>query len=186
MIFVGEEFFDNPFSILFITLIFLGIVFGYVFSVRGKLQARLVGFAIDENNDIFIATKINNGEEFAIGGIGLGNMVDIALDNQDSALGNAISVAGTAISMYKLNKSFKIMENPLIISRMVSNANVLTGGIVNKILKVHRIEVYNQKVVIHYDFQNMKTLKNKQNKKMVIYRAYNAFDDLINILNSKR
>ena len=170
---------DNPTIYILFMILWISIILFYAINKGLKLKSGLMGFATDTNNNLYCAIKLNNGEDFAIGGLALGNVINSLSPNDNNVLGNATQVVGSAIALYQMNNSLKIMANPEVISQMVIHANELSGGVVNKILKVHDIKVYNKKVKIIYDYQDMKTNKQKYNKKLTIYNVYNSFDDLI-------
>ena len=110
--------------ILIYTFIFIGVLIFYIFKQRGKFQAQLKGIATI-GNDIYIAQKLNNGEDLFIGGMAAGSIIE----NFSQALGDAIQGVGSVASLYAISRSSKIMQNPEIIAKMVEYAKETTGAV---------------------------------------------------------
>lgn len=159
------------------------MVFAINFS--NKFRSRLIGFAKDENNNVYCVNKLNNGEEFAIGGLATGRLIKL-LDENNSVTGDAVQALGAAISMYKINNSTKIMQNPEIIAKMVEYATTTTGAEVKQILKVYNYTQDSHKVKIRCDYKLMRNGKIKYNKNITIYKSFNCFNDLMNVILDKR
>ncbi len=166
--------------------IFTGAALWYAMNFAFKFRARITAFATDDENNVYCATKLNNGEEFAIGGLAAGNIIDRVSEKGNSILGDTVQIAGAAISIYKMNNSAKIMQNQEIIAKMVEYATTTTGAEVKQILKVYSYTQNSHKIKMRCDYKIMKTGQVKRNKNVVIYKSFNCINDLINILLDKR
>lgn len=167
----------NDIFILIYTFIFIGVVIFYAIKSRGKFQAQLTGFAT-VNKNIYLATKINNGEDFIIGGMAAGSI----LENINQHLGDAVKGAGSVAGLYALNKSIKVMQNPEIIAKMIEYSGNTTGAVIKKILKIHNYKENTKNIEITCDYMIMGNAKIKQNKKIKIYKSYNYMNDLLNLI----
>lgn len=180
---VHTEFMDM-YGFLIDSSLFL-IVAGY-FSVKffiGFLP-QLMGFAIDSDNNVYYANKVNNGEVFAIGGVTAKNAINRSLNKSDSFAGDVAEGLGVALSLYSLKQSAKLMQDPEIIAKIVENAETTTGAEVTQILRVHNYTQNLHKVKIKCDYKMAKRNKVKYNKTIIIYKSFNCFDELMNaILN---
>lgn len=184
--FMSDDFMDNPFSIILITFGFMGFVIWYALSFGMKFRSQLTGFATDTNNNVYFASKLNNGESFVIGGMAAEGVIDGILGNSDSFAGDLAKGLGTAMTLYSMNKSAKIMQNPEIIAKMVEYATTTTGAEIRQILKVYNYTQNSHKVKIRCDYRIMRTGKIKYNKTITIYKSYNCFNELMNILLNTR
>lgn len=172
------------YSIIFAP-IFTIVILLFTVNFSIKFRSRLMGFAKDENNNIYCVNKLNNGEEFAIGGMGLGGMIK-SLDEKNRLAGDTVQAVGAAISIYKINNSVKIMQNPEIIAKMVEYATTTTGAEVKQILKVYSYTQNLHKVKIRCDYKLMRNGRMYYNKNITIYKSFNCFNDLMNIIMDKR
>ena len=167
----------------------LYVVLGIISQVRE--QSKLQGFATDTDGNVYMTYKLNNGEEFAIGGIAAGGLAKSILDNKNvnSNAGNLAgglgSVIGIGMSLYSESKSKKIMQNPEIIAKMEECAETTTGASVTKFLKVHSYTENSHKIKIKCDYEIMNTGKIKYNKRITIYKSFNYFDDLKSVILNK-
>lgn len=177
---------EMSYLFLFVLAVWIVLIIIYCIKTSSKLKAGLMGLATDTENNVYLAIKLNNGEEFVLGGMAVDTLLDNLASDGNSMLGAAFEVAGAAMSLYTINKSINIMKNPIIISKMVEFKETLTGGVVWKILKVHNIVEDAKKYVVNCDYQIMKNKKIKCNKKITIYKVYNSCLDLKNILEGKR
>jgi len=183
---INFELMNNFIFMMTFIIIWTLLIITYAIKAGFKMHSKLMGFATDTTNNIYCAIKLNNGEEFAIGGLAVGNIVDMALGDNNSALGDAIQVAGAAMALYSMDKSAKIMQNPEVISKMVEYATTTTGADVRQILKVHSYTESKHKVKIKCDYKSMRSGKIKYGKNMTIYKSYNHFNELLNLLCLKR
>jgi len=79
------------------------------------------------------------------------------------------------------------MQNPEIIAKMVECASTTTGAEVRQILKVYNYTQNSRSVKIRCDYRIMRTGQIKYNKNITIYKSFNCFNDLMNIiLNNNR
>ncbi len=163
--------------ILIYTFIFIGVLIFYIIKQRGKIQAQLTGIAT-VGKDIYIAQKLNNGEDLFIGGMAAGSIIE----NFNQALGDAIQGVGSVASLYAISRSSKIMQNPEIIAKMVEYAKETTGASVFKILKIYNYREDLKKIKITCDYMIMYNGKIKQNKKITIYKSYNCMNDLLSLI----
>ena len=163
--------------ILIYTFIFIGVLIFYIIKQRGKIQAQLTAIAT-VGKDIYLAIKLNNGEDLFIGGMAAGSI----LENFNQVLGDSVKGAGSIASLYALNKSTKVMQNPEIIAKMVEYADNTTGAIVQKILRIYNYKEHAKKIDITCDYMIMHNKKIKQNKKITIYKSYNCMNDLLNLI----
>lgn len=185
-VFASDDFMDNPLSMIWITFGFMALVIWYAISFGMKFRTQLTGFATDTDNNVYLASKLNNGENFVIGGMAAEGIIDNLLGKSDSFAGDFAKGLGTAMTLYSMNKSAKIMQNPEIIAKMVEYATTTTGAEVKQILKVYNYSQDSHKVKIWCDYRIMRTGKIKYNKKITIYKSFNCFNDLMNILLSIR
>ena len=184
---IFDELMDNLIFLLFLVICFTGLIIGYAIKFGFKFRSQLTGFATDTDNNVYCATKLNNGEEFVIGGIAAGGVIDAVLKDSNSFAGNMAQGVGAAMALYSFNKSAKIMQNPEIIAKIVENANTTTGAEVRQILKVYNYTQNSHSVKIRCDYRIMRTGKIKYNKNITIYKSFNCFNDLMNaILNNNR
>ena len=184
---ISDDFMNNPLVFFIIVFVFLGWVIYYAIKFRLKFCPQLMGFATDTENNVYCATKLNNGEEFVIGGMAAGGIIDAILKDRNSFAGDMAEGVGTAMALYSLNKSAKIMQNPEIIAKMVEYATTTTGAEVRQILKVYNYTQNSHYVKIRCDYRIMRTGKIKYNKNITIYKSFNCFNDLMNvILNNNR
>ena len=184
---ISDEFMESPIFLLLITFGFVGWVIYFAIKFRSKFQSQLMGFATDTDNNVYSAVKLNNGEEFVIGGMAAGGIIDAVLKDSNSFAGNMAEGLGAAMTLYSLNKSAKIMQNPEIIAKMVECANTTTGAEVRQILKVYSYTQNSRSVKIRCDYRIMRTGQIKYNKNITIYKSFNCFNDLMNIiLNNNR
>ena len=89
---------------------------------------------------------------------------DAVLKDRNSFAGNMAEGLGAAMTLYSLNKSAKIMQNPEIIAKMVECANTTTGAEVRQILKVYNYIQNSHRVKIRCDYRIMRTGQIKYNK----------------------
>lgn len=184
---ISDDFMDNPIFMLLIVFGFTGWIVYFAIKFSLKFRSQLMGFATDTDNNIYCATKLNNGEEFVIGGMAAGGIIDAVLKDSNSFAGNMAEGLGTAMTLYSMNKSAKIMQNPEIIAKMVECANTTTGAEVRQILKVYNYTQNAHRVKISCDYRIMRTGKIKYNKNITIYKSFNCFNELMNIiLNNRR
>lgn len=184
---ISDDFMDNPIFLLLLVFGFIGWVIYYAIKFNLKFHSQLMGFATDTNNNVYCATKLNNGEEFVIGGMAAGGIIDAVLKDSNSFAENMAEGVGAAMTLYSLNKSAKIMQNPEVIAKMVECANTTTGAEVRQILKVYNYTQSSHSVKIRCDYKIMRTGKIKYNKNITIYKSFNCFNDLMNaILNNNR
>ena len=173
---------ESPILLLLILFGFLTWVIYFAIKFSLKFRSQLMGFATDTNNNVYCVTKLNNGEEFVIGGMAAGEIIDSVLKNSNSFAGNMAQGLGAAMTMYSLNNSAKIMQNPEIIAKMVECANTTTGAEVRQILKVYSYTKNSHSVKIRCDYKIMRTGKIVYNKNITIYKSFNCFNDLMNII----
>lgn len=166
--------------ILIYTFIFIGVLIFYIIKQRGKIQAQLTAIATVGKN-IYLAIKLNNGEDLFIGGMAAGSIIE----NFNQALGDAIQGVGSVASLYAISRSSKIMQNPEIIAKMVEYAKETTGASVFKILKIYNYREDLKKIKITCDYMIMYNGKIKQNKKITIYKSYNCMNDLLNLIKGE-
>lgn len=184
---ISDDFMNNPITVLLLIFVFIGWVIYYAIKFNLKFRSQLMGFATDTNNNIYCVTKLNNGEEFVLGGMVAGKIIDAVLKDSNSFAGDMAEGVGAAMTFYSLNKSAKIMQNPEIIAKMVEYANTTTGAEVRQILKVYNCTQNSHSVKIRCDYKIIRTGKIKYNKNITIYKSFNCFNDLINtILNHDR
>lgn len=179
---ISDDFMENPLFLLLFILVFIALVIWYAISFNLKFRSQLTGFATDTENNVYFATKLNNGEEFVIGGMAAGGIIDRVLGESNSFAGDLAQGVGTAMTLYTLNKSAKIMQNPEIIAKMVECANTTTGAEVRQLLKVYNYTENAHKVKIKCDYRIMRNGKVKYNKTMNIYKSYNCYNELMNII----
>lgn len=151
-----------------------------------EYETQLMGFAIDSNNNVYYVNKLNNGEMFAVGGTIAKESINRALNKNDSFAGDVAEGIGVAATLYFLNKSAKLMQNPEVIAKAVENAETATGVMITQILKVYDYTQDLHKVKIKCDYKILKVNKVKYNRTIIIYKSFNRFDELMNaILNVK-
>lgn len=184
--FMSGDFLDSPLFMFIIIFGFTAFVIWYAIRFGMKFRSQLTGFATDTNNNIYFASKLNNGESFVIGGMAAEGIIDGILGDSNSFAGDLAQGLGTAMTLYSMNKSAKIMQNPEIIARMVECANTTTGAEVRQILRVYNYIQNSHKIKIKCDYQIMRNGKIKYNKTMNIYKSYNCFNELMNILLNTR
>ena len=102
---ISDEFMESPIFLLLITFGFVGWVIYFAIKFRSKFQSQLMGFATDTDNNVYSAIKLNNGEEFVIGGMAAGGIIDAVLKDSNSFAGNMAEGLGAAMTLYSLNKS---------------------------------------------------------------------------------
>lgn len=182
-----DDAFENSFGLFAIEMIaFLVIVFYVAIKFSLGMRAKLIGYATDTEGRIYQATKLNNGEELYIGGLAAGSLIDTIAKNSSNIgrdLGGAI---GAGAQFYTMYKSAQVMSNPEIIAKMVENGQNISGAMVIEILKVHSYIDKNRCVKLRCDYRFLKNGKIKYNKTLTIYKAYNYFNDLINIAINKK
>lgn len=183
---ISDELMSTPFFGMLFMFGFTAFIIWYAISFGIKFRVQFTGFATDTDNNVYFTSKLNNGENFVIGGIAAEGILDGILGNSDSFAGDLAKGVGTVMTLYSMNKSAKIMQNPEIIAKMVENATTTTGAQILQILKVHNYSQDSHKVKIWCDYGDMRTGKIVYNKKITIYKSYNCFNDLMNILLSQR
>lgn len=181
---LSEDVMNNPLFLILFVLIFTAFIVYFAIKFNLKFHSKLMGFATDTNNNVYCAVKLNNGEEFAIGGLAAGKIINNIVKDNNNLAGDIVGGVGAAMSLYSMNKSAKIMQNPEVIAKMVECADTTTGAEVRKILKVYNYTENSHCVKIFCDYQIMKTGIIKYNKKLTIYKSFNCFNDLINIILS--
>lgn len=75
-----------------------------------------------------------------------------------------------------------IMNYPEIVAKMVESAKTTEGVEVRQILKVHDYAQKSKSVNIRCDYKIMNTEKIMYNQKIIIYKAYDCFDDLMKLV----
>lgn len=183
---ISDDFFENPVFFMILITIFIITILVYAIKAKQKTSQQLMAFATDENNNIFCVNKLNNGGKYVIGGIEAGNIVDKVLDNGDSVAGDAVQLAGTIMAVNNLNNSSKMMQNPKTIADIVDNASDMKGALVRQILKVYNYTEDSHKVKISCDYRIIGNGEIKYNKYIKIYKSFNCFNDLMNIILSKK
>lgn len=183
---ISADILEDPIFFLTVPFIFTVVLLCHALNFNFKSHSQLTGFATDSDNNVYFVSKLNNGEEFVISGMAAGNIIDKVLDDNNSLAGNLAEGAGAIMSLYSLNKSAKIMQNPEIIAKLVECANTTTGAEVRQILKVYNYTENSHRVKIKCDYRIMRSGKIKYNKTMKIYKSYNCFNELMNNLLSTR
>lgn len=129
-----------------------------------KNRSRLSGFATDNNNNVYyyyiMTVDPDNSESIIIPGV----MID---GNFEPAL-------------YRTSTSSEEIQNPKIIKELLEISPEYMK--IKQILKVHNYTENSHKITIKCDYRIMKSGITKYNKKMTIYKSYNSFDELMNIL----
>ena len=165
---------------------FIGLITFFVFfgiSINRKMRAGLSGFAITEDNRLFQASIINNGQGLYLGGVAIGSIID-QLANNSSNVGSSIGgTIGSVAQLYSINRSINYMEHPEIVAKMVEEAPNISGAIVTEILKVHSIIDNGKSIKINCDTKIVGKDNINYNKNILIKKAYIQFNDLVNILN---
>lgn len=165
---------------------FMGLITYFSIILGLRLRARITGWATTDDNRIFKAMTMNNGQGLYFGGLAAGSLVD-QLSNSAKDIGRNIGGAvGAAGQFYAMNQQAQYMSHPEIVAKMVEEAPNITGAEVIEILKVHSITDGKHSVKINCDYKTLRTDKVKYNKNVSIEKSYNQFNDLINAINTHR
>ena len=150
------------------------------------MRAKLIGYAIDNEGKIYQATKLNNNGGLYLEGIIAGDLVDKITNNNSHIGANIGGIVGVTSQYYTLNKSTKIMTNPEIIAQIVENGEKISGAKVIEILRTYQYIDKGKYVKVNCDYKLLRGNKILYNKPIKIYKAYNCFNDLINIIINKK
>lgn len=168
---------------LLLSFVVFGI--GMVWLVIGpgaKIRAKLMGFTTDTDGNVYRITLLDNGSEFLIGGLAGKGVIDTVLQNNNSIAGNVASGAGAILSMNAMKRKNEMMKNPDLVARMSESARSSLSVEAIQILKVYHWTQDSHKVKIRCDNRNVRTGKISYNEEICIHKAYNCFDDLMNII----
>lgn len=146
----------------------------------------MTGYATDTEGRIFRAMTINNGQGLYIGGISAGGIIDQLAGNNSNLGKNLGGTVGAIAQFYSMNRSAKYMSHPEVIAKMVESAPNIIGAEVYEILKVSSIINRKKFIKIKCDYRILRNNKIKYNKKLIIEKSYNMFDDLVNALNTHK
>ena len=166
--------------------LFLVFAFSYIIQLSKKMRAKLIGYAIDNEGKIYQATKLNYNGGLYLEGIIAGDLVDKITNNNSNIGANIGGMVGVTSQFYTLNKSTKIMTNPEIIAQIVENGEKISGAKVIEILKTYQYIDKGKYVKVNCDYKLLRGNKILYNKPIKIYKAYNCFNDLINIIINKK
>ena len=169
-----------------LVILFVGLICYFSIVLGLRLRTRMTGWATTEDNRIFKAMTINNGQGLFIGGLAAGSMVDQLTKNASDIGSNIGGALGAAGQFYAMNRQAEYMSHPEIVAKMVESAPKITGAIVTEILKVHSITSGKHSVKVNCDYKIVNSDKVKYNKNVIIEKSYNQFDDLMNMINMHR
>ena len=147
---------------------FIGLIIYFSIILGLRLRTRMSGWATTDDNRIFKAMTVNNGQGLYFGGIAVGSMVDQLADSAKDIgrdIGGAIGAAG---QFYAMNRQAQYMSHPEIVAKMVESAPNITGAEVIEILKVHSITEGKHSVKINCDYKTLRTDKVKYKKNVSI------------------
>lgn len=144
-----------------------------------KARARMSGWATTSDGRIFKVMIVNSG-------LGAGKLMNPVFNNDKNIVGNIDDIIGSLTQTYSIQKSIQYMSQPEIIAKIVEEAPNVTGAEVLEILKVHSITNGKHSVKINCDYKIIRTGKINYNNNMEIEKAYNQFNDLINIISTHR
>ena len=164
---------------------FMGLIIYFSIILGLRLRTRMTGWATTDDNRIFKAMTMNNGQGLYFGGLAAGSLVD-QLSNSAKDIGRNVGGAlGAAGQFYAMNRQAQYMSHPEIVAKMVEEAPNITGAEVIEILKVHSVTDGKHSVKINCDYKTLRTDKVKYNKNVSIEKSYNQFNDLIDAIKRK-
>lgn len=188
-IFVYITFMDSSFNEVTFTLFFIGwmsLIIYYSVIIGLRLKSRMTGYATDINGRIYKVMMTNNGQGLYIGGVAAGRILD-QLASNTSGLGESLGgAAGAAAQIYAINKSANYMSHPEIVANIVETMPNVTGAEVIEILNIYSISDRKKSIKIQCDYKISRYDKVKYNKKLVIEKSFNMFEDLMNVLNTHK
>lgn len=162
----------------------LAIPIGFSLS-RGPIGA---AYALNENGELFRILKDNTGAGLTATGFIAGSFVDEALSNSgiiSSSLGSSIGTLAGSMAQYSITKkNMEFMLNRDKIASIFTRNDNFNGFHVLKLIKCHSIVESKYKYVIMCDYYDFKKKKFLYNKNIKIYKVYNSYLDLINIINN--
>lgn len=178
---------DSSMALFVIMLFaFIGLIIYFSVILGLRLRTRMTGWATTDDNRIFKAMTVNNGQGLYFGGLAAGSMIDQLTDSAKDIGRNVGGTIGAAGQFYAMNRQAQYMSHPEIVAKMVESAPNITGAEVIEILKVHSITNGKHSVKINCDYKTLRTDKVKYNKNVSIEKSYNQFDDLMNLINTHR
>lgn len=162
------------------------VVFQLIYWIK-YLETWVVGQAYATDIDGYVYRVVSSAEgasSFALGGMAAGKIAK-SLSN-DKAVGNFLEGASTAVglsaSIYSQNEFEKIMRDPEIIAQMIESQKKAREFTVIRILKIHSYTENSCKISIQCDYETIQTGKIVYNKKINVYKSFNCFSDLKNII----
>ena len=178
-IFIFEFFHAYGYLVLLLTLVFIFLITYCSIALGLKLQAKLMGWVITEDNRLFHVKILNYGAGLYFGGLSAGHIID-NITNNDNNTGQTLGgLFGSAAEVYAINKATKYAENPNIIAKIVKDYPNVKGAEVIEILKVHSLTEERKKIKIVCDFKYLNYNKIKFNKKIILEKSFNQLDDLV-------
>ena len=183
-----KNIFMEQFVMIFATIItwvFSGLIIFFSIILGIRSGTKMSGFAITEDNRIFRAAIINNGQGLFLGGVAVGSIID-KLANSNKSIGRDVGgVIGAVSNLYIMNKHSQYMSYPEIVAKIVESSDTVKGAAVIEILKVHSISESKHFVKINCNFKIITMNKIKYNKNLRIEKSYNQFNDLIDAIKRK-
>lgn len=177
---------DSMALFVIMLLVFFGLIIYFSIILGIRMRTRMSGFATTDDNRIFKAMTVNNGQGLYSGGVAAGSMID-QLANSSKDIGRDIGGAvGAAAQFYAMNRQAQYMSHPEIVAKMVESAPNITGAEVIEILKVHSITEGKHSIKVKCDYKTLRTDKVKYNKNLSIEKSYNQLNDLMSAINSHR
>lgn len=179
------------FVILCIPLIILPIIGWIVIAIFAiyigfRLAASLSAYAIDEYGRIYWIFKNTYGTVKYYSAPVIGNAIDKSIKSNLN-IGRSIGEVASMVMIGKtLNKFQEYIRNPENITQIIEDADRVSGATVFEILKTHSHIDKDKYVQFFVDIKNLKKGIIKQNKKIRVYKAYENYDELFNILINKK
>lgn len=169
-------------------LLFIFLILMILYGIRnlGDNRSKLSAFAITIDGRILIVKYLNDGQGLFISGYAAGNLFDQVVDTGTNIGQGVGGIVGGVSQMHSFNKAVTFMSNPNIIAKIVEDAQNVTWAEVHEILKVHSILNCRTKIKVNCDYKNVKSGRIRYNFNLVVDKAYNQFDDLVKMIDSKR
>lgn len=181
----------NPtIGVIAIILLFVIEITIYMFQAFEVISPSINGFILLQDGRLYLLTANNNAGAYVATGIAGGHIVKNFTNN--SGLGSAVQLTGSAATLYTLEKAGSKMENPEYVYALWNTFREDPYVNLTEISKVNFIEEKKKYYKIKYDAIGL--LKGKKygqqvlklNKSFKIYKAYTDYPELIGILRYKQ
>lgn len=172
------------FIIAIIAFMFVLVYYSVILGLR--LNSRMAAYATDTEGNFYKAFTLNNGEGLYFAGYSVGSVLDDILKNTSNVGRDLGGLIGGAAQLSAMNKSAKIMSHPEIVAKIINEVKTITGAEVLQIIKVYSYKERKHSIKIKCDYKSLRRDKIKYNKNITIEKSYTAFNDMIDVILSKK